>query len=83
MSVTNFPTTGGRRLGLRITSNGKAVTLLLTGHAPSGPVLFQLPFLVDNVKATSSGHVDQKTGTVRLSATTRRVTVQLKKAVSR
>jgi hypothetical protein len=80
ISVTNFPTTDGRRLSLRISSSGRRVSLSLGGQPPSGPVLFQLPTFIDNIATTSAGRVDQETGTVRLSPDTRSVTVQLRAA---
>jgi len=80
ISVTNFPTTGGRRLNLKISSRGLSVSLALSGQAPSGPVLFQLPSFVNNIARTSSGSVTQSTGTVTLTARTRSVTVQLRNA---
>jgi hypothetical protein len=80
MAVTNFPTTDGRRLGVRISSSGRSVTLTLAGQAPSGPVAFQLPSFVDNIAAASSGHIDEKTGTVTLTSRTRSVTVQFRVA---
>ncbi len=80
ISVTNFPTTDGRRLNLRISSSGQSVTLTLSGQPPSGPVLFQLPSFVDNIATTSSGRVDQGTGTVTLSPDTKGVTVRLRAA---
>jgi hypothetical protein len=54
------------------------VTLTLTGDQPSGPVLFQLPAFVHNIAHASAGSVDNKTGTVTLSAGPHAVTVQLK-----
>jgi hypothetical protein len=78
ISVTNFPTTDGRRLSLRISSSGRSVSLTLRGQPPSGPVLFQLPQFIDNIATTSAGRVDQGTGTVTLSPATRSVTVQLR-----
>jgi hypothetical protein len=80
ISVTNFPTTDGRRLSLRISSSGRSVSLTLRGQPPSGPVLFQLPQFIDNIATTSAGRVDQGTGTVTLSPATRSVTVQLRAA---
>jgi hypothetical protein len=80
ISVTNFPTTEGRRLGVRIASRGRSVSLTLSGQAPSGPVLFQLPSFVDNISNTSSGRIDQRTGTVTLTPSTRTVTVGLRRA---
>jgi hypothetical protein len=80
ISVTNFPSTDGRRLSLRISSSDQSVSLTLRGQPPSGPVLFQLPQFIDNIETTSAGRVDQGTGTVTLSPSTRRVTVQLRSA---
>jgi hypothetical protein len=43
-------------------------------------VLFQIPSFVDNIGGTSSGTVDQQTGTVTLAPSARSVTVQLRAA---
>ncbi len=80
ISVTNFPTTDGRRLGLRISSHGTSVSLALSGQRPDGRVLFQLPSFTDNLASTSTGRIDQAAGTVTLSARTRTVTVHLRTA---
>jgi hypothetical protein len=80
ISVTNFPTTDGRRVSLRISSRGRSVSLTLGGHLPAGPVLFQLPQFIDNIATSSAGRIDQRTGTVTLSSATRSVTVQLRAA---
>jgi hypothetical protein len=77
ISVTDFPTTDGRRLSLQISSGDRSVSLTLDGALPTGRVLFQLPSFVDNIAATSSGRIDQRTGTVTLSPLTRRVDVHL------
>ncbi len=77
ISVANFPTTGGRHLGLTVRTSGSSVTLTLTGQQPSGPVLFQLPAFAGNIAGSSAGTVDEKTGTVTLAPTVRTVTVQL------
>jgi hypothetical protein len=81
ISVTNFPTTDGRRLGITISSTGRSVSLTMSGQAPSGPVLFELPSFVDNIAGASAGTVDADTGTVTLSPRIRRVTVRLGVAV--
>ena len=80
ISVTNFPTTDGRRLSLRISSSGRSVSLTLHGQPPSGPVLFELPSFIDNIATTSAGRVDLGSGTVTLAPDTRRVSVQLRAA---
>ena len=77
ISLANFPTVAGRHLGLAIRSAGSSVTLTLSGQAPAGRVLFQLPAFVGNIAHASAGTVDEKTGTVTLAATVRTVTVQL------
>jgi hypothetical protein len=77
ISLANFPTVAGRHLGLAIRSSGSSVTLTLSGQAPAGPVLFQLPAFVGNIAHASAGTVDEKTGTVTLAATVRTVTVRL------
>jgi hypothetical protein len=77
ISVANFPTTDGRHLGLTISTSGKSVTLTLTGDAPSGSVLFQLPVFVNKIAHASAGTVNESTGTVTLGASVRTVTVQL------
>ena len=78
ISVTNFPTTSGRRLSLKISSGSGSVALTLSGALPSGHVLFQLPSFVDNIAAASSGSIDQGTGTVTFSPRTRSVKVQFR-----
>ena len=80
IAVTNFPTIDGRRLNLKISSKGRSVSLKLRGQPPSGPVLFQLPQFIDNIETTSSGRINQGTGTVTLSPSTKNVTVQLRAA---
>ena len=78
ISLANLPTVDGRHLGLTIRTNGRAVTLALTGQPPAGSVLFQLPAFVDNIAKASAGAINQKTGTVTLPATAHGVTVWLK-----
>ena len=80
ISVTNFPTTAGRRAGLTITGRGASVTLSLFGAAPTGPVLFQLPSFIHNIASASSGTVDQASGTVTLEPTVRHATVTLRES---
>jgi hypothetical protein len=80
ISLANFPTTGGRHLGLTIRASGAAVTLTLTGQQPSGDVLFQLPAFVGNIASATTGTVDEATGTVTLAPAVKTVTVHLKHA---
>ena len=76
IGVSNFPTTGGGRIGVTITTRGDAVTLQLTGK-PSGPVTFELPAFVNNIASTSAGTVDNGAGAVTITARARSVTVTL------
>ena len=76
ITVTNFPTTAGHRIGIAITSSKGAVTLTLTGGAP-GPVLFQVPAFVNNIASANGGTVDAASGTVRSAANVSTVTVRL------
>ncbi len=80
VSVTNFPTTDGRRLNVKISSSGRSVTLSLSGQTPSGGVLFELPSFVNDIASTSSGSIDQRTGTVTLTPASTSVTVELVRA---
>jgi hypothetical protein len=79
LSVADYPAADGRRLNVAITSSGSSVSLRLGGSLPPGEVLFQLPSFLDDVAATSTGHVDEASGTVALSPGTRRVTVTLRR----
>ena len=72
MSVSDFPTTNAKRLDIEISSSGRSVTLRITGSSASGEILFELPSFVDNIARSSSGSVDQQTGTVTLPSSTRR-----------
>jgi NPCBM-associated, NEW3 domain of alpha-galactosidase len=77
IDVSNFPVTDGHRLGLDISSTGRAVSLSLAG-TPSGPVVFDLPAFVDNIAGTSTGRVNEAAGTVEIAPGTRQVTVRLR-----
>ncbi len=81
IGVTNFPSVGGGRLGLRISSTGRSVTLRLEGTPESRSVLFELPVFVHNVRSTTAGTVNQPTGTVRVPGSTHAVTVRLARPV--
>ena len=77
ISVTNFPTTDGHRLSVRISGGDRSVTLTVNG--------------IDRARCSSSSRrssttsrrraretIDEATGTVRLSANEQSVTVQLR-----
>ena len=77
ISVTNFPTTGNRRIGVTITAGDRSVTLKVHGSFPAGGVLFELPAFVHNIASSSAGTISQRTGTVTLTGDTKAVTVHL------
>jgi hypothetical protein len=77
VSVTNFPTTNGNRINLRITGGDHAVTLALNPNGAPEPVAFQLPVFVNNIASATAGTVDEATGTVELPAGQNSVTVRL------
>jgi len=78
ITVTNFPTTGGRRAGLTITGTGRSVSLMLRGAPPKGPVQFQVPSFIGNIAKASAGTIDEAAGTVTVAPTVRHVTVTLR-----
>ncbi|MDE3087071.1 MAG: hypothetical protein KGJ77_09935 [Acidobacteriota bacterium] len=77
VSVDNFPTMDGRRIGLRISSSGDAVTLTLRGPRV-GPVRFEPPAFVGDVASSSAGTVDETDGIVTLGPSVSSVVVQLR-----
>jgi hypothetical protein len=79
LSVSNFPTTDGGRMNLTVSWHGTAVSLTMSGHLPGGQTLVQLPAFIDNIARTSSGAIDESTGTVTLSGNRRTVSVQLRR----
>src|SRR5260370_6194092 len=66
ISVANFPTINGHRLGFTISTHDRAVTLTLTGDNPAGQVLFQLPAFVHNLDPPGLGTFHAPTATVTL-----------------
>jgi hypothetical protein len=80
IAVRNFPTTGGHRISLSISSSARSVSLTLRGGPATGPVLFELPSFVRNIASVSTGSVNQTTGTVTVPRHGRGVTVTLRRA---
>ena len=58
ITVSNYPTTAGRRTALDITARGRAITLTLRGGV-TGQILFQIPLFVNSIASSSTGHVDR------------------------
>jgi hypothetical protein len=83
IAVTDFPTTNGRRLSLRISSSADSVSLTIIGPLPSVQVLFQLPSFTNNIATISSGTINQETGTMTLAPHTKHVSVELLRALVR
>ena len=79
ISVTNFPTTAGRRARITVTSADKSVTLTVGGAV--GRVRFELPAFVGNIASATRGTVNDETGTVVLHPSERSTTVHLRHAV--
>jgi len=77
ISVSNFPITNNRRVGVTITAGDGSVTLTLHGSFPSGGVRFEVPAFVHDIATTSAGTISEQTGTVTLAAGTKTVTVRL------
>jgi len=82
ITVTNFPTTAGHRIGLTMTGTGRSVSLTLRGAPPRGPVLVQLPSFIGNIATTSAGTVDERSGTVTAPPSVRYLTVTLRRSLS-
>lgn len=81
VTVANFPTTAGHRVGVRITSAGRTITLMLSGTRVLKGVKFELPAFVDNVATTSQGRVEEAEGSVAVSSSAHVVRVQLRHGV--
>lgn len=81
IEVTDFPATYGKRIGIKISSNGTSIRLSVRGSRPSGTLLFQLPVFVHNISSSSAGVIDQASGTVSISSSTSTVTVRLDHSV--
>ena len=79
--VTNFPISGGRRIGVQVSERGLAVTLRLTGLAFQ-PTAFELPAFVNNIASASAGTTDESDGVVNVPAGTNTVTVVMTKQPS-
>jgi len=77
ISVANFPSSDGHRLGFTISVHDRAVSLSLTGDNPLGSVLFQLPAFVQNLRHPGVGSFDNRTGTVTLPPGARHITAEL------
>src|ERR1039457_3499818 len=55
ISVANFPTVDGHRLGFTLSIPDRAVSVTLAGDNPFGQVLFQLPAFVRNMDHSGLG----------------------------
>ncbi|MEV6417842.1 sugar-binding protein [Kribbella sp. NPDC051718] len=78
IAIDNYPTTDGKRVGYRLTTNGKYLSLELTGASAAGYSL-ELPALRNNIAAVSikGAVVDQSAGTIALPAGTTHATITL------
>ncbi|TQK50751.1 hypothetical protein FBY35_1100 [Streptomyces sp. SLBN-118] len=84
ITVSNYPISGGHRMGIKITTadtDGKRrVTLTRSGDQPSGKIVFKVPAFVNNIEAVSTGTKDDAQGTVTVDPGNASVTVTLKSA---
>ena len=83
IDISNYPVTGNRRMGVKIETIGNnQVKLTLSGQAPKGDIIFNLPaFLNNNIKSTTAGKIDKIESAVVLPASAKTVTVTLVKSV--
>jgi hypothetical protein len=78
IELSNYPLSGNRRMGILIKElPGNQVRLTLTGDAPVGKVIFNLPIFIDNIKSATTGTLENSAGEVILEPGTTEVTVTL------
>jgi len=84
ISLDDYPTLGGGRVGYSTRSTGTAVTLTFSGKRGDATAFsIELLGLKDNVAkvSTRKAVVDEHAGTVRVPASTKKVTITLRHAV--
>jgi hypothetical protein len=75
-SVSNFPISHGRRMGVKVRATGpRQVALDLSGDPPAADIVFSLPVFIGNIAGTSAGAIDAADGTVTFRPDVRTVTV--------
>ncbi len=78
IELSNFPIAGNKRMGVRIEGlPGNQLRLTLSGDAPAGKVVFNLPVFMNHIQSATAGAVDLAAGEVTLEAGTRSVTVTI------
>jgi hypothetical protein len=84
IALNNYPVSNGKRIGYRLTTSGKYVSLELSGDAVTGYSI-ELPALRNNVAGVSvkGATVNQAAGTVLLPAGTKHATITLQRAMTK
>jgi hypothetical protein len=77
IDLSNFAIKDNKRMGIKIEGLANAVRLTISGNAPAGDILFNLPIFKNNISSATAGTIDNATGTVILTNTTATVTVNL------
>ncbi|WBQ07947.1 sugar-binding protein [Kribbella sp. CA-293567] len=80
IAIDNYPVADGKRVGYRLTTSGRTVSIELTGDRVPGHSI-ELPALKNNVAGVSvkDAQVDEAAGTVFVPTGTTRVTITLRK----
>ncbi len=74
---SNVNVGNGKKINFTITGGANSVSLAISGNAPNGNIVFNLPIFKNNIVSASAGTVDNSAGTVTLPANTTTVTVNL------
>ncbi|MEU4393524.1 sugar-binding protein [Kribbella sp. NPDC023855] len=84
IALTNYPASDGKRIGYRLTTSGRYVSLELSGDAVAGYSI-ELPALRNNIAGVSvkGATVNQAAGTVLLPAGTTHATITLHRAITK
>jgi hypothetical protein len=83
IAIDNYPTTGGKRFGYRLTTSGKYLSLELTGPSATSYSI-ELPALRNNIATVSvkGAAINQSAGTIALPAGTTRATITLQHPIA-
>ena len=83
IKVNNFPVNNNGRIDVTIKSINPEQILLLVNGNNSGDIVFNLPFMQDNIRSASIGIVDNTAGTVTLNSKQDCVVVTLMNSVNK
>jgi hypothetical protein len=77
IELSNYPIKDNKRMGVKIEGLSSAVRLTLTGNAPAGDILFNLPVFAGNISSATAGSIDNTAGLVTIPSGTTSVTVYI------